>query len=283
MGKDFLFVGKTTGSNGSTFEPSATTADGIQLDYGDFYASAVLHAPSPLERHAPRTRTAALVETPATSPAPLVHYLYGWIQSGHYTGPKTFDCALSLPRVIALDPVLGLPTWDIAKEMTGLRQGVAPLLRNLTLTAGTVRAVDMPPGVNGSTVEMRVIFSHAAALQGVTIQVRATPDQKEATTVAYQSTTGLSITSTSLDPYASPHTTVRAPAIAVAADDDYTLRIFVDKSVIETHVNAKLSLTTRAYPRNASAAVGVALENPTKTPLQISSFELWGMRSIWAV
>jgi sucrose-6-phosphate hydrolase SacC (GH32 family) len=113
--------------------------------------------------------------------------------------------------------------------------------------------------------------------------VRASADRKEATSISYQTTAGLTVTSTSLDPYASPHATLHAPAIAVAAEEDYTLRVFVDKSVIEAHVNAKLSLTTRAYPRNASAAVGIYLVNPTQVPLQIASVQIWGMRSIWEV
>lgn len=164
FGKDFLFVGSSVG-NGSKFVPddlSVGLEGGVEIDFGDMYAAAILHKPS---------TSASAPEAPSLSPllnrrlqalqgvvaadAAGRHIYYGWVKCNYILdSSSTFDSALSLPRDIDLE--LGLagdgdgdgdsdgpgagadagagigaggaaaaytPTWDVSAEIDTLRIG----------------------------------------------------------------------------------------------------------------------------------------------------------------
>ena len=72
-----------------------------------------------------------------------------------------------------------------------------------------------------------------------------------------------------------------APPLPPTADTTaHSLRVFVDKSVVEAHLDARLSITTRAYPLSEEAT-HLALVNDGKRPVQVESATVWGMRSIY--
>ena len=62
----------------------------------------------------------------------------------------------------------------------------------------------------------------------------------------------------------------------------YSLRVFVDRSVIEAHVNARLSVTSRAYPLRAKEAIHAFVINRSPShAIVVESVEVWGLGSIW--
>lgn len=284
-GKDYAFVGSTAGSNGSTFVPAGDkNADGMLIDRGSFYASAVL---------------ADTRDGDAALPRQL---LFGWVQNGYdlaqATNP-TFDCALSLPRVMGVvsdDAGVAVPTWEIAPEVAELRSPPQPLvlLRNFTVPPATAQRLLLPAPAAGDAIELRLNASHAAlAAAGfgpVGFSVRATAGtstaQAEQTLVYYgaaanastsQSGSGLEVYGTSRDPHAYAQDIVARP---LKPQPTYSLRVFVDKSIIESHVNGRLSTTVRAFPL-AEDAINAYVINRGTLPVVIDSVEVWGMRSIW--
>ena len=69
--------------------------------------------------------------------------------------------------------------------------------------------------------------------------------------------------------------------LAPGADHSrHTLRVFVDKSVIEGHLDARLSVTSRAYPLSNEATHTFLINRGTEA-VEIESVAIWGMRSIW--
>ena len=288
-GKDYVFVGSTAGSNGSAFV--AVDPAGTMLDHGSFYASAALAD----------TRSVLAVggATATTMPRQL---LFGWVTNGYDLSKAVdprFDCALSLPRVMGVVASGGggggggglAPSWEIAPEMDALRLQPQPLLlRNVTVPPESAVPLALPTGAAGDALELRLNFTvagDAAAFGPVGFSVRATADtpaaRSEQTLVFYgpssaaHNGTGLEVRGTSLDAGAFG---VRLAAPPLEPQRAYSLRVFVDKSVIESHVNGRLSATARAYPLSGDATHAFVI-NRGGQPVVLDSVELWGMRSIW--
>ena len=139
FGRDYVFVGGMTG-NGSHFVPSSA---GTILDWGEFYAAAVLEDTS-------RAR----------------HLLWGWVLSLYNITATTgaqFDGALSLPRV--MDFATGaLPRWEIAPEIAALRSGPPTVLIRLTVPPHTAVPLRLPRDASGDAVEIMMNMSHASVL-----------------------------------------------------------------------------------------------------------------------
>jgi sucrose-6-phosphate hydrolase SacC (GH32 family) len=129
--------------NGSRFIANPETEAGIMLDWGQIYASAVLD-------DVKNSRT----------------LLWGWVLN-QYDFSKTddppFDGALSLPRVMDIDPETSDPTWDIAPEVIKLRTDSPIVTRHVTVRPGGSMALDLPDGVAGDTIEIMVNVSSANA------------------------------------------------------------------------------------------------------------------------
>ena len=168
------------------------------------------------------------------------------------------------------------------------------------IPAGSARAA---AGAAGDALELRLNVTQAqlvaAGLGPVGFSVRATNNkqepQSEQTLVFYGASappsdaaavkgavhglhgTGLEVHGKSLDP-AAFHQDVVAPPLDPM--DTYSLRVFVDRSVIESHVNGRLSATVRAYPQ-ADDATNAFVINRGDRPVLVDSVEIWGMGSIY--
>ena len=299
-GKDFVFVGTAADGNGSTFKPNAATGPhGMLLDWGGLYASAVLADTQPAE---PRS------------------ILFGWVFASYNlaaaVGGATFDCALSLPRVMSTTTLPGsgavVPTWEIAPEVASLRINptTPTLLRRLQVPPNSAIPISLPKGASGDALELRLNVSGGVdAVAGLGLSVRATTNstalaghgqQEQEQTLIYflksnNNTLGLKTTSSSADrnahsdnvvaPYPS-ETGLETPSATGGQGDKghtYSLRVFVDHSVIEAHVDARLSVTTRAYPLRAAEATHAFVINRSPKTMTVESVEVWGMRSLWAV
>jgi beta-fructofuranosidase len=57
-----------------------------------------------------------------------------------------------------------------------------------------------------------------------------------------------------------------------------TLRVFVDRSVIEVFANSRLCLTSRVYPSAESLGVALFAQGGS---VGVRSVDVWTMRSIW--
>jgi hypothetical protein len=96
----------------------------------------------------------------------------------------------------------------------------------------------------------------------------------------------LSVMTQSLDPLSEGTQTITddGPALPVGTTGKYTLRVYVDKSIIEAHVNARRSVTTRFYPLDldpTTGAFGLKLCNDGPTQFTVDSIEVWGMKGIY--
>ena len=93
---------------------------------------------------------------------------------------------------------------------------------------------------------------------------------------------GLEVHSTTLDPH---HASgigkdVSTGPVLPARPQIHSLRVFVDKSVVESHLDARVSASTWAFP-TSSDATHLYLFNSGATSVVVESVEVWGMRSIW--
>ena len=291
-GKDFVFVGSLQQGNGSSFVPDvATSPTGMLFDWGGLYASAFLAD----------TRNARSLA-------------YGWIFAaynlGAAVGGATFDCALSLPRVMSTRTLASgavVPTWEIAPDVVaGLRLRSEPtVMTKLTVPPSTALPIALPAEAVGDALELRLNVSSVETAKGrVGLSVRATNGTKpaEQTLIVFTSSTydgeqqggeerqeeastplrtGLHVIPTSADVHATA-----VNLVAAYPDDEapqkYSLRVFVDKSVIEAHVNARLSVTSRAYPLRAEEATHAFVVNQSPShAIVVDSVEVWGLGSIW--
>ena len=145
--------------------------------------------------------------------------------------------------------------------------------------------LQLPAGASGDAIEIMLNVS-GDGLSGFGLSVRATAERAEQTTV-YYSSKGLELNGTSADPMASACTCwlcrcndFFAPPLTDTVQAR-TLRVFVDKSVIEAHLDARLSITSRAYPPASTKATTAWLINQGAGDLTADSVSVWGMSSTW--
>ena len=117
------------------------------------------------------------------------------------------------------------------------------------------------------------------------LQVQQTADGQEGAAVMYDGT--LSVTTKSRDPLSqgTQKQTDGGKVLPVGSVGKYSLRVYVDKSVIEAHMNGRRSITARFYPLDMSpltGAFGLKVCNDAATAAMIDSIEVWGMQSIYS-
>lgn len=271
FGTDVLFVGQALG-NGSRFQGDASgPPDGIRIDFGDVYAAAILHRP-----------------------AAGRHVYFGWAKCGYKIDKATagFDSALTLPRDMDVDQS-GVPTWEVSAEMAKLRTGPPAVQTDVVLQPnGGAMLLTLPPGAVGDAVEIRVNFTRRDNDATLSVETRRTADGRERATVTFAvdgaaaTVAGPVVETVSRDP-ASQGTQIRSAtgSLPLGADGKVSLRVFVDKSVVESHLNARRSVSTRFYPLDLTPGTGAfglrVVNSGARGPVKIDSVEVWGMRSIY--
>jgi beta-fructofuranosidase len=68
--------------------------------------------------------------------------------------------------------------------------------------------------------------------------------------------------------------------LALEAGEPLTLRVFVDRSVIEVFANGRLCLTSRVYPSATSLGAALFVQGGS---VDVPTLDIWTMRSIWTV
>ena len=69
----------------------------------------------------------------------------------------------------------------------------------------------------------------------------------------------------------------RSQPIDLPMDDVMTLRVFIDRSIIEVYVNG-YAMTFVAYPDPDHQGVRIIKKNPA---VNIQSMDIWEMKSMW--
>ncbi|MES3161716.1 MAG: glycoside hydrolase family 32 protein [Halorubrum sp.] len=230
-----------TFENGS-FEPDTR---GV-LDHGELYAPQSL-------RDGSRTLT------------------WGWIPEAREVGAQWdagWSGALSLPRVITTGPDGRLRQYP-APELTALRDRRLDTSESFTLDVGERRPLDAA----SATLELSLDIAIDDA-ESVVLSVLESPDRAEHTRIRYTRAGDLVV---ERDDASRDHRSNTEPhQMAVSPHDEpLSLRVFVDRSVVELYANDRHCLTTRVYPTRQDA-VGVSLrsEDGRATVSALSAWEL---------
>jgi beta-fructofuranosidase len=216
------------------------------LDHGDFYA------PQSLD-DGDRTLT------------------WGWLPEAR-TVDAQWDAgwsgALSLPRVIETAPD-GTLRQRPAAEVTELRT------RRIAENA----AVDLADGdrdrlaVDGAAIELELAIALDDA-DAVELSVFETPDRAERTPIRYERDGTLSVDRAFSS--GDPRTFVDTQSMAVPPyDEPLSLRVFLDRSVIEIYANDRHCLTSRVYPtRDDAVGLSAVAEGGRASITSLSAWEL---------
>ncbi|MFO7167823.1 MAG: glycoside hydrolase family 32 protein [Chloroflexota bacterium] len=182
--------------------------------------------------------------------------MFGWLREERAQAAQIaagWSGAMSLPRVLSLLPDGGLSQAP-APEVETLRQAHARW-EGLALPDGRPVA---PDGLRGDRLELLAVIDPGEA-DAVGLAVRAAPVGEERTLLLYERAAGRLVVDrsrASLDPDTARD--VRACALALAPGEPLRLRVFVDRSVIETFANERACMASRVYPTRPDA-LGVEL------------------------
>eukprot|EP00729_Bicosta_minor_P003340 gene3340-17343_t len=157
-------------------------------------------------------------------------------------------------------------------------------MQNVKIPANITLPIKLPTGSVGDALEVRLNFSVVNG--ALSILARQTADGSEGVRITYDG--GLHVVSESKNPLGQAasalHTDGGVP-LPPGTAGKWTLRVFIDKSIVEAHLNARRSITSRFYPQDlavGTGAFGLKLHNaaPNATML-VDSVEVWGMRGIY--
>lgn len=171
-------------------------------------------------------------------------------------------------------------------------------IRNVTIPANQEMVLG---GISGSAIELALeIDTNDAPV--VVVDVLRSPDRQEHTRIAFYRNRGLKpitpdghIASTprgedafSLISIDTSHSSIlpdalsRAPETApvyLEPDENLSLRIFIDKSIVEVFVNGKQCVATRVYPARDDS-IQVSLE-ARGNAMRLISLDAWQLKSIY--
>jgi len=185
--------------------------------------------------------------------------LWGWITEGRSWEEQRkagWSGVLSLPRLLTLLPDGGLGI-EPAPELESLR-GTSERYENVEVASGRNPKIRLLDRGAGDCIEISATFGPSdAAEYGVV--VRCSPDLTEQTSITWRRDT---------------ERLVDTP-LPLRAGEELTLRVFVDRSVIEVFANGRASHTLRAYPtREDSLGIGLFARGGTA---RLRSLDAWQM------
>lgn len=202
--------------------------------------------------------------------------IWGWLKENRSREDDIaagWSGVMSLPRVLELGTDGALRVRP-APELEALR-GMHRRWTNLDLTPTTPNIL---ADLTGDTLELRLDLEMTGA-GDVGLTVRRSPDGAEQTRIAYDARDGGLIVDRSRS---SQRDSVARDARRVSLPLDgqrLTLRVFIDRSVIEIFANDRVALASRVYPDRADS---LGLEFSCRGGnVRVSALDLWQMRSIW--
>lgn len=179
--------------------------------------------------------------------------IWGWSWEGRSQAAQQasgWAGVMSLPRELTLraDGTLGIQP---VPELQALR-GVHVHKAGIDLTPDSSHVLSE---VKGDCLEISATFdvsSHTAVEFG--LLVRCSPGREEYTRIYYDAATrrvGVDRDKASQDP--TVHRGVHSGALDLDVDERLTLRVFVDRSIVEVYANGRTCLTERIYPSRADS------------------------------
>jgi beta-fructofuranosidase len=168
--------------------------------------------------------------------------MFGWLMEARSDAAQRdagWSGVMSLPRVITMQGD-GTLAFSVAPEVESLRG------RCLEVQPGK-GIIDLD-GLPGDALEIRAVFSGAGA-EEIGVDIRCAPDDSEATLVRWNAasrTLSLDTRTSSLDPDVTGE--LASATVDLADNEPLTLRIFVDRSVVEIYANERIALSGRVYP-----------------------------------
>ncbi len=214
--------------------------------------------------HAERHARMSWVDNSFFAPESLVddrgrRIMWAWILDEPLFGVRAqqgWSGTLSLPRVLSLGDD-GLLRYDLPEEIETLREDprrVGPL----TLPAGAETRL---PGIAGDSLELIVEMGAEMEADGADqfgVCVRVSPDGSERTLIFFDASTNqLMLDTTESGPADTPKAVEAAP-FELRPGEPLTLRIFVDRSVVEVFANRRQAIARRIYPTRRDS-LGVSL------------------------
>ena len=207
--------------------------------------------------------------------------MFGWVWEGRTQESQVaagWAGVMSLPRVLTL-----LPDGTLGAEPAA---EVAALRREHVDGAGiSVSSADAgaAPDVASDALELRVVFEAGRTplpdqAEAFGLSVRRSPDGAEETRIAYDARARRLVmdrSRSSLDPDAGREE--YATPLPLGPGEDLTLRVFIDRSVIEVFANGRACLTSRVYPTRPDS-LGVALWAEGGRA-RVASLDAWTMTS----
>lgn len=181
--------------------------------------------------------------------------IFGWLPESR-TASKRWEAGwggvMSLPRVVSLTDGGERLTVRPASAVRELRDRHRSF-EEIPLENGVDRL-----NVGGRRLELSATFSlHGASEVGLV--VRRSPNGEEQTVIRYRPDPGMVVLDRSESSLETEdhREALEEMSVDVASDDDITLRIFVDHSVVETFVNDRTAITGRVYPTRRDS-LGIA-------------------------
>lgn len=185
---------------------------------------------------------------------------------------------MTLPRVLSLRAD-GQMTQQPAPELELLR-GEERAWKDIALAPGLdPLAVE---GLSGDTLEMEVVFHLGAARDDrdgeLGLLVRRSPDGEEVTTIRVDLATETLVVDTLRSSLSSEDWPGEYEIpVDLSGANLLSLRVFLDRSIIEVYANEVAVITARVYPTRADAT-GIAF-TAARRPGLIASLRVWEMGS----
>ena len=205
-------------------------------------------------------------------------------------GYPAFRQVMSLPRRLWLegsDDLRVAPAGEI-ESLRGKHQSLQPM----TLPANKEVVLD---DIKGNAMEIKVVIAKPRTSMFELCVLRS-PNKEEYTRIMYYPNRGLLnqrrfgrsgpqeglLSIDSSYSTTSDRVMCRAPEtgpVQLDNGEDLTLRVFIDRSVVEVFANDKQCLAIRVFPKRADS-IGVSLRSQGQET-QVKSLDAWEMKSIW--
>ena len=198
--------------------------------------------------------------------------LWGWIfdqRDGKTKQASGWSGELALPRVLALGEDHRLRMRPI-EELQRLRYN-EQAQRNLAIA--TDKEVVLPK-IAGNTLELEFQIEPQDAKQ-VGVKICRSPDREEETLISYDATEQKLKVDATKSGLAEGQKAVEAAPFALQPGELLTLRVFVDRSVVEVFANERQAITRRIYPaRPDSLGVSVFANGGAAKVKQVKVWQL---------
>jgi beta-fructofuranosidase len=199
--------------------------------------------------------------------------VWGWTKEGRNQEALTnagWAGGLSIPRVLTLrsDRSLGI---EPLPELTALR-GRHVQLGDLPLEPHVPLHLD---GLLGESLEIEARLICSADVV-VALRVRCSPGTEEYTEIRFDRRAGRIVVDreqASLD--AAAYKGAHGGDLLLGPDEPLSLRIFLDRSIVEVYANGRAALTERIYPtRDDSLGMSLVLESGSAHLISLDAWEL---------